>query len=276
MYQAYRLLLAFLASFALSVPSVEGTISHVAERRPADMTDPSGLVCEPGDDGTSADGPQEPHDLIIHIGTMYGVPPGILYAIWQKETRGLEHGWGTGLGWFKAYRLSYANGRCVEAYGPTACWNNWLRLKAICGQLRENGEAVCDPMKVRTAYGLEMGPMMFLPSTLLRDQEDGVLEWTRYATDFDSDGVVDPHDLADAMASAAKYLRHNFDRKAYRMSEHLAWRYAIIRYNGAAEYYYGKPANPGILHYWNEWCRMPGNCMSRDTRTSEEVLTDSL
>jgi len=230
------------------------------------VIDPGVLVCEAEPEAETVDiAALEPHELILNVGERFNVPPGILYAIWQKETNGLRKGWGEGRGWFRSLHLSYKNGRCVKEYGPNMCWYNWLRLKAICSQRRADGKRVCDPTKVRTAYALEMGPLQFLPSTLLQRHDRGELEWTRYATDYDGDGVIDPHSLPDAMASAAKYLRHQFERKAAVRGEQEAWRYAIIRYNGSPKYYYGKPRDPGVAAYWEKWrCAIAKNCVCRD------------
>ena len=232
---------------------------------PPSNGDQSALVCEADASAATGIASLEPRDLILNIGGRFNVPPEIIYAIWQKETLGLRSGWGNGRGWFQAYRLSYKNGRCVKKYGAAACWKNWLRLKAICGQRRADGTRVCDPMKVRTAYGLEMGPMQFVPDTLLRQGGRSGMDWTEYAVDFDGDGVVDPLSLPDAMASAAKYLRIQFDLTVAELGEQKAWRYAIIQYNGSAEYYYGKPADPGVRQYMRDWwCLTPGVCVCQD------------
>ena len=224
--------------------------------------DLSAPVCEAEADVAVDIASLKPRDLILNVSERFSVPPGILYGIWQKETRGLREGWGSGRGWFRSLRLSYKNGRCVKEYGSAMCWNNWLRLKAICGQRRADGKRVCNPMKIRTAYAFEMGPFQFVPSTLLKRQDQGKLEWTRYATDYDGDGVIDPHSLPDAMASAAKYLRYKFDQKAAKLGEQQAWRYAIIQYNGSAAYYYGKRGDPGVLAYWQQWeCTLPEKCV---------------
>jgi len=226
------------------------------------IIDYGALVCEAEPAVTVDVASLKQLDLIVNVSQRFDVPPGIIYGIWQKETKGLRGGWSDERGWYRALRLSYRNGKCVKAYGASMCWKNWLRLKTICDQRRADGQRVCDPMQVRTAYALEMGPMQFVPSTLLRQPSRGKLEWTRYAVDYDGDGVIDPFSLPDAMASAAKYLRCQFDRKVGELGEEKAWRYAIIRYNGSAAYYYGKRGDPGVLAYWQQWqCVLPGSCV---------------
>lgn len=61
-----------------------------------------------------------------------------------------------------------------------------------------------------------LGAMQFIPST-----------WKRWARDGDRDGVMDPHDLDDAAASAAAYLCH--DKRDLTTS--AGWNAAVFSYN---------------------------------------------
>jgi|GEM_PF-5379049 len=234
----------------------------------------------PGDDLTAASTaatehvvPDDPFELIEQVADTYGVPAGALYGIWQAETAGLKSGWGKGRAWFRAYRLSYKNSVCVKEYGPDMCWRNWLALRSICEQRRTDGTQVCDPFKVRTAYALEMGPMQFLPTTLVKGAAEGKPQWSEYAVDYDRDGVIDPHSLPDAMASAAVYLRTYYEKKAGKVSETAAWRYAVIRYNGASEYYSGVGKKIGVAGYWKRWCKKRG-CQS-DRKKDDRLMADA-
>lgn len=61
-----------------------------------------------------------------------------------------------------------------------------------------------------------MGPMQFIPSS-----------WSRWGRDGDGDGVVDPHDLDDAAASAAAYLCHD----GHDLTTSSGWNAAVFSYN---------------------------------------------
>ena len=61
-----------------------------------------------------------------------------------------------------------------------------------------------------------VGPMQFLPST-----------WTRWASDGDDDGVLDPNDLDDAALAAARYLCAS----GADLTEPAGWQAAVLSYN---------------------------------------------
>ncbi len=66
-----------------------------------------------------------------------------------------------------------------------------------------------------------VGPMQFLRSS-----------WEPWAADGDGDGVMDPHDLDDAAATAARYLCAS----GQDLDSGSTWASAIHSYNHAQEY----------------------------------------
>lgn len=80
----------------------------------------------------------------------------------------------------------------------------------------DNGELDNDPV-----YDRAIGPMQFIPST-----------WRSWATDADSDGVRDPHDIDDAALAAAKYLCAG----GRDLSTAAGWREAVLAYNNVQSY----------------------------------------
>lgn len=70
-------------------------------------------------------------------------------------------------------------------------------------------------------YDRAVGPMQFIPRT-----------WADWAIDADSNGTKDPHDIDDAVLSAAKYLCAN----GRDMSTPAGWSQAILAYNNVAAY----------------------------------------
>ncbi len=172
------------------------------------------------------------------IGYEFKVPSGILYGIWMVESGGLAGGWG-GAGWYYASELISPGSRCVERYGSGVCRDRWNALVRICAQ-RRRGSPICDPYAVRTSYAMAMGPMQFLPGTMLA-----------YGVDFDRDGAIDPHVLADAMATAARFLRTRYDERPPDEDAARRWRYAIERYYGSSQSSY----YANVLAYWRAWCK---------------------
>jgi hypothetical protein len=80
----------------------------------------------------------------------------------------------------------------------------------------DNGELDNDGV-----YDRAIGPMQFIPST-----------WRSWATDADSDGVRDPHDIDDAALAAAKYLCAG----GRDLATAAGWREAILAYNNVPSY----------------------------------------
>jgi len=180
--------------------------------------------------------------LIPAIGREFDVPAGALYGIWKVESGGLAGGWGQGRGWLFAAALSQPGSQCYREYAASRCEGWWGSLQAICGQTR-NGVRICDPNEVRTSYAFAMGPMQHLPSLFAPRGADGSYRLGDHVVDYDRDGVADPHDLGDALASTAKVIRKYFEEEG-------SWQRAVNRYYGSqTEGYYEK-----VYNYWSEWC----------------------
>jgi membrane-bound lytic murein transglycosylase B len=210
-----------------------------------------------------AEAQQDPLAIITAVSRTYQVPAGILYGIWRKESGMLMNGWRTKAGdWFNAGELVSPGGRCVTEYGQARCQKHWAALVAICAQRHRNGAITCDPRQVYTSYALAMGPMQHMPAELIKWTASG-WQWTGDAIDFDRDGVVDPHNLADAMAMTAVQIRRYHDK-----NPNQSWRWAVNRYYGSqkAAYYAGQweasrkgqRFRYGVKEYWASWCQYRG------------------
>lgn len=66
-----------------------------------------------------------------------------------------------------------------------------------------------------------VGPMQFIPAT-----------WKMWASDGDSDGIMDPNDLDDAALAAGRYLCAG----GLDLTSGAGWRSAVLSYNHAQEY----------------------------------------
>lgn len=203
-----------------------------------------------------------PYAIIESVGQAYQVPKGILYGIWRKESGMLMGGWRTNnLDWFRAAELVAPGGRCIKEYGRPRCQKHWAALIALCAQ-RKGGRPICNPNHVYTSYALAMGPTQHMPAELIK-WDGGRWQWTPDAVDFNRDGVVDPHDLADSMAMTAIQVRRYHDKNPQR-----SWRWAVNRYYGSqrAPYYAGRweasrkgpRFRHGVKEYWASWCAYRG------------------
>ena len=195
--------------------------------------------------------------LIHKISEREHVPAGILYGIWKNESGGISYGWGTGRGWLLAANLVHG-GLCSQRYGEGRCLERWNILVALCNMRKNNGSQMCDPSQVRTSYAMAVGPMQILPTTILTVDRAGHGHWTEDAVDYNRDGVIDPLDLPDAMAMAARHLRRNYNS---RMRDHsgdpsIVWQWAIGSYFGEQNAQYIRT----VVFYWKQWCGMTGSC----------------
>ena len=194
--------------------------------------------------------------LIKQVADKYDVPAGALYGIWSVESHQLKGGWGTGKGWLRAADIVRRGGACTAKYGRAWCLRHWNSLVALCGQTRADGSKVCDPYQVRTSYALAMGPMQHIPAEVIRIDDGGRGSWTDRAADYDSDGVVDPHSLPDAMAMTALFLRHNY-------AKYGDWRKAVNAYYGSQSEGYAEGTRAGfkgVIGYWRDWCQDTKDC----------------
>jgi len=255
---------AEVASFepAVSVAATERRIARSPER-PVTGT----YLREDGKNGL--DGCPRARPLIEAHGVKYDVPKGELYGVWQTESHGICGGFSDH--WQKAIDLVKEGdgpGDCVISRGYAKCRRNFRALRDICAQTR-NGVPICDPNEVRTSPALAMGPYQIMPTTFFAwSEEEGRYVPKGHAVDCDGDGVFDPHDLCDAMASAAVLLRERYLKAmAEGYDAFGAWQIAANLYNGAITidgrenpYYAGKREGHGVRHHWNRWCEITGSC----------------
>ncbi len=123
--------------------------------------------------------------LLRDIETAYGVPPGVIVAIW-----GLESNYGANMGDFPTLRALAT----LAWEGRRAAFFKREMIAAL--RIVEGGVA---PAQLRGSYAGAMGQPQFMPSAYLR-----------YGVDFNGDGGCDIWgDTADVLASIAHYLAGN-------------------------------------------------------------------
>jgi hypothetical protein len=221
---------------------------------------PHSQTSVPGCTQAAVKGPTsgDPVALKKCVARKYDVPGGALHGVHGKESGLAVEPWKDGPGWYLAADLVKPGGRCIREYGEAKCMKHWRALKTICAQTRADGAKVCDPYQVRTSYALAMGQMQHMPGEIVKFKDDGTPYWSDRAVDFDRDGVVDPHDLDDAVAMSAAFLSKYY-------GEYGNWQRAINRYYGSqtAGYMEGTTAGrKGVVDYWQDWCRKHERCGS--------------
>ena len=151
-----------------------------------------------------------------------GMPPRVLEAYQRAAASagcpGLRWGLLAGIGWVES-RHGTGNGATLDA--DTGEVKPWIFGPVLDGR---SGTRAISIGEWRGWWGLEgewqraVGPMQFLPGT-----------FTASATDGDADGVLNPHDIDDAAAAAARYLCGPESRI-------IDEREALSRYNASAAY----------------------------------------
>lgn len=202
--------------------------SHLASRTDLGISDPE-------------------RDLIMDLQEESGVPGWVLYGIWRNESNCLSGGWYENRPWRQAREAALnPASRCRRVRGGR-CLEAWDALRSICSQTRSDGSRVCDPNQVWTSYTLAMGPMQQMPRPFVIGRDGG---WKDYITDYDGDGVYDPHSLPDAMATAAAVLRNGTITRG-------SLRAAVQAYAGNTPHdHYAKLRRD----YRPDWCRVGGYC----------------
>jgi lytic murein transglycosylase len=122
----------------------------------------------------------------------YGVPGGVLVAIWAMETD-----FGVNQGHFSVLRSV-----ATLAYD---CRRSEKFQTELLDGLRIVDSGKLSPAQLRGDWAGEIGQTQFIPSS-----------WLKYAVDFDGDGRIDlAHSAADALGSTANYLQaHGWKRGA--------------------------------------------------------------
>jgi hypothetical protein len=133
------------------------------------------------------------------------------------------------------------------------CRENWNALKRICAQKRD-GQPICDPNKVYSSRAIALGRMQHLAK--IWSPAEG--RWGEHVVDYNGDGVFDPHDPEDAVASTALHVRLSYeDARVMGYSDANAWRYAIRRYRGGFNQDYERR----VYRAWIRWCAVKGYCV---------------
>lgn len=121
--------------------------------------------------------------MFDNIERRYGVPPGVLLAIW-----GMETGFGSFLG----------NQNIVSAVATLAydCRRSEFFTRQLYAALQLVDRGILSPQAIGAAHG-EIGQTQFLPANVLK-----------YGVDGDGNGRIDMiRSRADALASTANFLR---------------------------------------------------------------------
>jgi lytic murein transglycosylase len=114
----------------------------------------------------------------------YGVPPGVLVAIWAMETD-----FGVNQGHFSVLRSV-----ATLAYD---CRRSQKFQEELLAGIQIVDRGMLSPAQLQGDWAGEIGQTQFLPSSLLK-----------YGVDFDGNGRIDlAHSAADALASTANYLK---------------------------------------------------------------------
>jgi lytic murein transglycosylase len=122
----------------------------------------------------------------------YGVPPGVLVAIWAMETD-----FGVNQGHFSVLRSV-----ATLAYD---CRRSQKFQEELLAGLQIVDRGMLSSSQLQGDWAGEIGQTQFLPSSLLK-----------YGVDFDGNGHIDlAHSAADSLASTANYLKgHGWQRGA--------------------------------------------------------------
>jgi peptidoglycan lytic transglycosylase B len=124
--------------------------------------------------------------VLARVSAQYGVPPGIIVAVW-----GLESNFGR----FSGVRPTIASLATLAYDNRRAA----MFREELFSALRILDRGDIDPSKMKGSWAGAMGQPQFMPSSYLQ-----------YAEDFDRDGRRDIWDSqADVFASIANYLKQN-------------------------------------------------------------------
>ena len=187
--------------------------------RTVDLTPPAAYV------GAPVPPQADPGTAVRRTSRATGIPSPALRAYADAQLSGVggcEVGWTTlaGIGWIESQHGTLG-GRTIDAEGRSS--------SAILGPaLDGSGDfaAIRSTAASRAWHGdatweHAVGPMQFLRSS-----------WEPWAADGDRDGTIDPHDLDDAAATAARYLCAS----GRDLARGDGWASAVLSYNHSDEY----------------------------------------
>lgn len=174
--------------------------------------------------GVSPMPPVDP-DWTVRIAAATGIPERALSAYANSHVAIAEDEPECGLDWATIAAIgSIESGH--GSYGDSVLDANGYVHPAIIGRalngdgvasIEDTDEGVLDG---DVTWDRAVGPMQFIPST-----------WDRWASDGNSDGVADPHQIDDAALATARYLCASGS-----MTSPEGWRAAVFSYNHDNDY----------------------------------------
>lgn len=191
-------------------------------------------------------------DIFMSAGDDFQVPAGLMTGHWTAETGRLTASWIRKGSWVRASQQIKYGSPCVRRYRMKKCRANWQALVRICAQKRGK-RRICNPYAVYSSCAIALGSMQHLAKRW--SPAEGV--WGEHVVDYDGDGVYDPHDLEDAVATSARHLRIDYEEALKSgMSDHNAWLTAASLYRGG----WNRDYNRRVYRAWQLWCKVPGYC----------------
>jgi membrane-bound lytic murein transglycosylase B len=174
----------------------------------------------------------KPLAIVAGASREYSVPPEVLLSRWYQESGMRLGGDQGGAGGYDALaQIVRKQTEISERHRAHRFVANERDMLAICEHCGYN----CSAIQGSSTGAL--GPMQFQPST-----------WVLGAVDADGDGKACPLDLADAMYTAARKLKGDYDRTG-------SWNGAILAYaggDGERNRAYVRRAQP-LLHFFHKF-----------------------
>lgn len=122
---------------------------------------------------------------LASIQKQYGVPGGVIVAIWGLETD------------FGGYTGNFPTIRALASLAYDCRRSDYFKAELFAA-LKLVARGDLSPSQMHGAWAGELGQTQFMPSAYLK-----------YAVDFDSDGSADLiHDVPDVLASTANFLKN--------------------------------------------------------------------
>jgi len=190
--------------------------------------------------------PDADRDRIMDLEQATRVPSWAIYGIWTNESANNQRGWREVRPWVPGRSIIARGSKCRRHRG-NRCHDAWDGLRSVCAQRRQNGQPVCNPNDVWTSWTGAMGGYQHMPRPFLINRHGN---WQAWVTDFNADGVYDPHDPEDSMATTAVYLQMQTQRCG-------SLRCAVQSYAGRTPHdHYARL----VQRYRARWCGAPGYC----------------
>lgn len=226
-----RAIVLFATLLVLATAAAFGLSRLYATPRTLDLTPPPEYVAAPVPvtadlpAASPVSGQLVDQDWLERTARRTGIPTPALRAYADAQISrvgGCDIGWTTlaGIGWVESHHGTI-DGRSLTVDGRSEPPIIGVALDGVgpVAAIRATPESTAwhgDP-----TWEHAVGPMQFLRSS-----------WEPWAADGDGDGVMDPHDLDDAAATAARYLCAS----GHDLDSGTTWASAIHSYNHAQEY----------------------------------------